>query len=366
MKHKGRGAVSNRSSRFMPFQSEPDGGSAEGKPASVFYREQAVSIITRNQSPDVPFDYSINPYRGCEHGCIYCFARPNHAYVDLSPGLDFETRIFVKENAAERLERSLRRPGYRPSPITLGTATDPYQPVEAERRIPRQLLQVLVRYRHPFSLITKSTLVTRDLDLLAEAARHDLVSVVLSITTLDNPLKARLEPRTASGEGRLRAVAALAGAGVPVGVMVAPLIPWINDGELETILERSRQAGAGWAGYILLRLPREVAPLFEEWLQAHYPQRTQRVLNTLRECRGGQLYRSEFGSRMRGEGVYARLLGDRFRRACERLELSPATRPQPAAHRFRIPVSALTPEQEPGLKPDTADSPQLTLFDNVP
>ncbi|MEE2731774.1 MAG: PA0069 family radical SAM protein [Pseudomonadota bacterium] len=316
--HKGRGAVTNRSGRYCAAKVITDEDTPRPDPATVFYRETAKSIITRNRSPDVPFDFSINPYRGCEHGCIYCFARPNHAYVDLSPGLDFETRIFCKDNAAERLEARFQQRGYQPSPVTLGTATDPYQPVEASRQITRRLLEVLLRYRHPFSLITKSSLVLRDLDLLEEAARCGLVKVMISVTTLDNDLKTRLEPRTASGAARLRAVAALTARAVPVGVLMAPLIPWINDGEIESVVERSAEAGAESANFILLRLPLEVAPLFEEWLAVHYPERAQRVLNALRNSRGGKLYDARFGSRMRGTGPMAELYANRFRSACRR------------------------------------------------
>ncbi|RLT98015.1 PA0069 family radical SAM protein [Ketobacter sp.] len=316
--HKGRGAVSNRNGRYCAATVIPEEDAPRPDPATVFYRETAKSIITRNQSPDVPFDFSINPYRGCEHGCIYCFARPNHAYVDLSPGLDFETRIFCKDNAAERLEARFQQRGYQAAPVTLGTATDPYQPVETSRLITRRLLEVLLRYRHPFSLITKSSLVLRDLDLLEEAAGYGLVNVMISVTTLDNDLKTRLEPRTASGAARLRAVSALTARGIPVGVLMAPVIPWINDGEIESVVERSAEAGAESANFILLRLPLEVAPLFEEWLAVHYPERAQRVLNALRNSRGGKLYDARFGARMRGTGAMAELYGNRFRSACRR------------------------------------------------
>ena len=316
--YKGRGAISNRTGRYSPTQSEPEPGDGDCVPQTVFFREVSKTIIARNQSPDVPFEFSINPYRGCEHGCIYCFARPNHAYVDLSPGLDFETRIFIKENAAECLEQTLQKKGYRPSPITLGTATDPYQPIEAQKLITRRLLQVLVRYRHPFTLITKSNLVLRDMDLLEEAASHDLVKVMISVTTLNDNLKRHLEPRTASGAARLRVVAALTHSGIPVGVLMAPVIPWLNDAEVESIVTRSAEAGAESANYIFLRLPQEVAPLFSEWLAEHYADRAERVLSILRQSRGGKLYNSRFGDRMRGQGAFADLLSNRFRRACRK------------------------------------------------
>lgn len=316
--HKGRGAVTNRTGRYCPTHSEHDPHECGPAPQTLFFREVAKSIVTRNQSPDVPFEFSINPYRGCEHGCIYCFARPNHAYVDLSPGLDFETRIFVKENAAECLERTLQKKGYKPGPITLGTATDPYQPIEAQKGITRALLQILVRYRHPFSLITKSSLVLRDVDLLEEAARHDLVKVMMSVTTLSNTLKRQLEPRTASGEARIRVVEKLAQAAIPVGVLMAPVIPWLNDCEVESVVTRSAEAGAESANYIFLRLPLEVAPLFSEWLAQHYPDRAERVMSVIRQSRDGRLNDPRFGQRMRGQGPFADLLSDRFRRACRK------------------------------------------------
>ena len=315
---KGRGAISNPAGRFEKRISVHEEEFLPQQLDTRFLPEKAKSLITRNQSPDVPFLHSINPYRGCEHGCIYCFARPYHAYVDLSPGLDFETRIFVKENAIDVLRKDLSRPGYQPSPICIGTATDPYQPVEAERRLTRQILELLLECRHPLSLITKSQLVCRDLDVLGELARHSLVKVMVSLTTLDNGLKRLLEPRTASGEARLRTIRALSDAGVPVGVLLAPLIPWINDHEVEQMLARAREAGAESAGFILLRLPHEVAPLFVEWLDNHFPDRKDKVLNTIRDARGGKLYESKFGARMRGEGEYADLFAQRFRLASRR------------------------------------------------
>lgn len=315
---KGRGAISNIAGRFEQRISLREAEFLTTQVETQYLVEHARSLITRNQSPDVPFQYSINPYRGCEHGCIYCFARPNHAYVDLSPGLDFETRIFVKENAAEALRRDLARPSYQPSPICIGTATDPYQPIEARKRITRQIIEVLRECRHPFSLITKSHLVCDDIDLLAEMAQQNLVRVMVSLTTLDNQTKRWLEPRTASGEARVRTIARLTQAGIPVGVLVAPLIPWINDHETETLLQRAAEAGAESAAFILLRLPREVEPLFVEWLRTHYPERADKVLNTLRSARQGQLNDPRFGSRMRGEGEFADLFSQRFRLACRK------------------------------------------------
>lgn len=334
---KGRGAISNLAGRFEERISLMDEEFQPATLATTFLPEQARSLITRNQSPDVPFQYSINPYRGCEHGCIYCFARPNHAYVDLSPGLDFETRIFVKENAAEALRKDLARPSYQPSPICIGTATDPYQPVEARRRITRQILEVLWEHRHPVSIITKSQLICDDLELLARMAEQRLVRVMVSLTTLDNQVKRWLEPRTASGEARVRTIRQLTEAGIPVGVLAAPLIPWINDDELEALVQRAAEAGADSAAFILLRLPNEVAPLFVEWLQQHYPDRADKVLNTLRAARGGRLNDPRFGERMRGQGDYAALLSQRFALACRKAGIGRREAPDLDCSQFRRP-----------------------------
>lgn len=281
--------------------------------------EVARSIISRNTSSDVGFDQSVNPYRGCEHGCSYCFARPTHAYLNLSPGLDFETKIFAKTNAAELLRRELAKPGYVVKPIALGINTDAYQPVERRLGITRQLIEVMLETGHPFSLITKNALVERDIDLLAPLAEQRLVNVHFSVTSLDPHLSAKLEPRASAPHARLRAMRRLHEAGIPVGVMVAPVIPWVNDAELEAVLEAARDAGARSAGYVLLRLPYEVAPLFRDWLQAHHPQRAEHVMSTINQLRGGKDYDSRFGKRMRGEGVYAQLLARRFALASKRL-----------------------------------------------
>ncbi|RZA33495.1 MAG: PA0069 family radical SAM protein [Lysobacteraceae bacterium] len=299
---------------------EPDAAEefAEVLPRTQVREETARSIISRNQSPDIGFSQSVNPYRGCEHGCSYCFARPSHAYLGLSPGLDFETRIFAKTNAPELLRRELARPGYRVSPIALGINTDAYQPVERKLQLTRRLIEVFAETRHPFTLITKNALVTRDLDLLAPLARDDLVRVHFSVTSLDNRLSAVLEPRASAPHARLRAIATLRQAGVPVGVMVAPVIPWVNDSELESVLEAVHAAGAQSAGYVLLRLPHEVAPLFRDWLQAHVPERAEHVMSTIRQLRGGKDYDAAFGKRMRGQGVYADLLARRFALAVKR------------------------------------------------
>ncbi|MGQ9427511.1 PA0069 family radical SAM protein [Gilvimarinus sp. F26214L] len=326
---RGRGAISNRSSRFLQHHShwEPE-QPAEAEehrgriPATELHVDRARSIITRNESPDVPFDRSINPYRGCEHGCIYCFARPSHAYLDLSPGLDFETRIFYKPDGPQLLEAALEKRNYRCAPIVLGTNTDPYQPVDQRLSLTRELLLVLQRYRHPVSIITKGSHVLRDRDILEAMAEDSLCSVTVSMTTLDNGLKRTLEPRTASPRSRLDTVAQLSAAGVPVGVLVAPVIPMINDQEMEAILEASAKAGAQTAGYVFLRLPREVRDLFYEWLHEHYPQRAEHVISLIRQSRAGGDYQNQFGQRMRGTGVFAELISQRFRKACARLQLN--------------------------------------------
>jgi DNA repair photolyase len=300
---------------------EPDADFPEPSPATECRPENAKSIIARNRSPDIPFYQSINPYRGCEHGCVYCFARPTHAYLDLSPGLDFETRLTWKPNAATLLEAELRKPGYACSPIAMGTNTDPYQPVEKRYRLTRQVLEVLQRFRHPVSITTKGALVLRDIDLLAEMARDRLASVAISVTTLDRDLKRALEPRTPDGEVRLKTMEKLAGAGIPVSLLLAPVIPALNDCEIETILQRAVDAGAVNAAYILLRLPLEVAPLFEEWLHTHYPLRAEHVMSLVRQCRDGKANDARFGHRMRGNGQFADLLSARFRIARKRLGL---------------------------------------------
>ena len=290
-------------------------------PETQIIEERARSVISNNQSPDISFDSSINPYRGCEHGCVYCFARPTHSYLNLSPGLDFETKIVAKVNAAERLRAELARPGYRPKSLCLGTATDAYQPVERRLGITRGLIEVLAECNHPFSLVTKSAGVERDLDLIAPMAARGLVSVYLSVTTLDPVLARRLEPRAAAPHRRLRTIQVLAEAGVPVGVSVSPLIPFLNEPELERILEAAAAAGARSAFSIPLRLPWEVNPLFQHWLQQHYPERAARVMARLREMRGGRDNDPRFGSRMSGEGLWAELIAQRLRKASDRLGL---------------------------------------------
>ncbi len=322
--HKGRGALSNPANRFETFAGEvfDDGwGSADQLPPPVrqLTRDCSRSVIARNDSPDVPFAQSINPYRGCEHGCIYCFARPSHAWLGHSPGLEFETCLHYKPDAAERLREALARPDYRCEPIALGTNTDAYQPLERDLSITRQLLEVLLECGHPVSLITKSALIERDLDLLGALAGQGLVEVRISLTTLDRTLARRMEPRAAAPQRRLQVIERLAAAGVPVGALVAPVIPFLNDQEMEQILDAARSAGAREAGYVMLRLPHEVDPLFDEWLAAHYPDRREHILSHIRDCRGGKLNDSRFGSRMRGEGPVAELIAQRFRRHRQRL-----------------------------------------------
>jgi DNA repair photolyase len=326
---KGRGALSNPAGRFARSACEPDAATREADalaaeaadaaalPPLVTTRhvDAARSIITRSASPDLPFSQSINAYRGCEHGCIYCYARATHAYLDLSPGRDFETELFYKPNAPELLRKELAAPRYNASPIALGTNTDPYQPLERDLRITRAILELLLEVQHPVTIVTKGTLILRDLDLLAELATRNLVSVNVSITTLDNDLKRRMEPRTAGPQQRLNMIEALAGRGVPTGVLAAPMIPGLNDYELEHILEEAAARGARSAGYVLLRLPHEVADLFAEWLLHHYPDRAQHVLSLVRQMRGGELDDPQFHSRQRGHGPFAAILAARFRKA---------------------------------------------------
>jgi DNA repair photolyase len=344
---KGRGAISNRSGRYEPHIREAiDDGwwREEDLPplTTTVTDETSRSVISRNASPDVSFERSINPYRGCEHGCVYCFARPTHAYLGLSPGLDFETKLFAKPDAPRLLAEELSKPGYRPRPIMLGANTDPYQPIERKRRITRNILEVLADFLHPVAIATKSALVVRDLDILTPMAERRLVSVGLSITSLDPHLSRVMEPRASTPSRRLAAVRALSEAGVPVAVMTAPLIPFFNDYELERILEAAAAAGASVANYVLLRLPLELKELFGEWLEAHFPDRAARVLGRMRDCRDGQLYVADWGTRMNGSGEYSKLLAQRFALACRRLGLShgnPAARPLDCSQ-FRVPPRA--------------------------
>jgi DNA repair photolyase len=321
---KGRGAASNREGRFetQTQVAIDDGWEHDDEPAphprTTVTEERARSIISRNDSPDVAFDQSINPYRGCEHGCIYCYARPSHAYLNLSPGLDFETKLFAKTNAAELLRKELAKPGYRVSPINLGANTDPYQPIERRYRITRAVIEVLAAHRHPLTIVTKNALVERDLDLLAPMARQNLVHVFVSVTSLDNRLAAKLEPRASAPHRRLAAIAALNAAGVPCGVLDAPIIPALTDVWMERILEQASAAGARAAGYTVMRLPWELKELVREWLELHFPERGEHVLSLVRQLRGGRDNDPRFGSRMRGEGRFAELIKQRFALACRR------------------------------------------------
>lgn len=325
---KGRGAISNESSRFERERRvlvddgwTADGGEDPPPVRTTVLDDRARSVIARNNSPDIPFEQSVNPYRGCEHACIYCFARPTHAYLGLSPGLDFETRLFRKRDAAELLARELRAKSYVCRPLAIGANTDPYQPIEREERITRSVLEVCRDFNQPVCIITKSALVTRDLDILAPMAAKRLASVAVSVTTLDRNLARRMEPRAATPPRRLEAIRELTAAGVPVSVLASPMIPALNDHELEAILEAGAEAGAAGGSYILLRLPLEIKDLFEEWLREHVPDRADRVLSLIRQARAGGLYQSEFGTRMTGTGPIAELLSRRFKLACRRLGL---------------------------------------------
>lgn len=344
---KGRGAASNPENRFAARQREAaddgwkqadDEGHAPPLRTHVT-PETAKSILSRNDSPDIPFTFSINPYRGCEHGCVYCYARPSHAYLDLSPGLDFETRLFAKVNAAELLREALRRPGHRCESIALGANTDAYQPIERDFRITRSLLEVLDACRHPVTIVTKNALVLRDLDILGRMAARNLVHVFISVTTLDHEVARRMEPRASSPTRRIEALHALKEAGVPCGVMVAPIVPFLTDHETEAILERAAGAGATRAAYVLLRLPLEIDALFSEWLAHHFPLKADHVMSRVRAMRGGRSYDATFGKRMRGEGLFADLLAQRFGKACDRLGLNRERRSLDTT-RFRPPGPA--------------------------
>lgn len=353
---KGRGAASYVPGRYETTASEAvddgwdslyasDDTSIDAPPRTHTTHERARSIISRNQSPDIGFSQSVNPYRGCEHGCVYCFARPSHAYLDLSPGLDFETRLFAKTNAPDLLRAELAKPGHVPTPIALGINTDGWQPIEREHGISRACLQILLETRHPLTIVTKSAMITRDLDLLAQLAEQQLVHVMLSVTTLDNRLSSKLEPRAAAPHTRLANIRALRQAGVPVGVMVAPIIPMITDCELEQILEVVHAAGAQAASYVLLRLPHELKQVWREWLQLHYPDRAAHVMSLIQQMRGGKDYDSAYGKRMRGEGPFAQLIEQRFRKA-----------------RARLDFPGLPPLRQDLFMPPRKPSPQAELF----
>lgn len=355
---KGRAAISNRTGRFEPLVTEPaddgwpdlDTAATDEPPRleTTLSVDRARRAITRNTSPDVGFDRSINPYRGCEHGCIYCFARPTHAYLGLSAGLDFETRLYYKPDLPILLDRELRAKRYKPDTLALGANTDPYQPVERTLQLTRSVLEVLRAFHHPVGIITKSALVTRDIDILADMARRNQVLVCVSVTTLDRGLAHKLEPRAPTPDRRLATIRALSGSGIPVAILASPLIPGLTDHELDAILAAGKAAGARSANTILLRLPLEIAGLMQEWLETHAPHRAERVLSLLRQCHGGQLYQSDFGTRMRGRGPYADLLGQRFKQACGRLGLS--------ARRWSLDASRFAPPAGSGTQPDLFDT----------
>ncbi len=339
---RGRGAADNPPNRFetLSYTCDPNSTDAEDPaPETQFIKDPSRSLITYNESPDVGFEASINPYRGCEHGCSYCYARPTHEYLGLSAGLDFETKILVKEDAPALLRRELSSPRWKPQPLAISGATDPYQPVERHLRITRGSLEVLAELRNPVVIITKNYLVTRDLDLLAELARHRAAAVYLSITTLDASLARTMEPRTSHPARRLAAIEALAQAIVPIGVMVAPVIPGLTDHEMPAIIAAAARAGAKFAGYIPLRLPYAVAPLFEAWLSQHHPRKKDRVLNRIRAIRGGRLNDPRFGSRMKGEGIFAEQTADLFALACRRAGIAERDLPLLTAA-FRRPAGA--------------------------
>ena len=341
----GRGAQTNRSGRYEPIAYEPqdDGWESLAKLEALTTEVQEVParrILARNDSPDIGFDRSINPYRGCEHGCIYCFARPTHAFLGLSPGLDFETKLFAKTDAAQALERELAEPCYEVSTIAIGTNTDPYQPIERRYRIMRRILEVLSATNHPVGIVTKSALVLRDLDILTSMAKRGLVKVALSVTTLDRRLARAMEPRASTPDKRIETLQRLVDAGVPASVMVAPVIPGLTDMEMERILECASTVGIKNAGYVLLRLPLEIGDLFTEWLQANCPDRAKRVLSLMRSTRGGKLYDAKWGKRMVGDGPYAWMIGRRFEMAAERLGMNESS--------VELRTDLFTPPSRPG------------------
>jgi len=350
-RRRGRGAGINPAGRFEPIAREvfDDGWqSIEELPPfkTEVQVEQARTIIARNQSPDISFDRSINPYRGCEHGCVYCFARPTHSHMGLSAGLDFETKLFAKPGATKLLKRELSKPGYKPQTIAMGTNTDPYQPIEKKWRITREILEVLEACNHPVGIVTKSALITRDIDILSRMAERGLAKVAISVTTLDRKLSRAMEPRAATPGLRLKTIAQLDDAGIPVSVMVAPVIPALTDQEIERILDSARGAGATGAGFVMLRLPHEVSPLFRDWLLRHCPDRYQHVMNAIRAMRGGKDYDAQWSKRMKGNGPYAWQIGRRFEIACRRLGFNEARR--------RLDTGA--------FRPPVSDGDQLALF----
>ncbi|MGF6445471.1 DNA repair photolyase [Paraburkholderia youngii] len=363
---KGRGAVTNLQGRYEVDQREAvdDGWQAADEDCepkllrTQVFEERAKTILTRNASPDIPFNVSLNPYRGCEHGCIYCFARPTHSYLGLSPGLDFESRIYAKINAPELLERELSKKSYVPEPIALGVATDAWQPAERDLRLTRRVIEVLSERNHPFGAITKSSLIERDIDLLAPMAERGQFMAAITITTLDADIARTLEPRAATPSRRLRTIRTLSEAGIPVGVSIAPVIPFVTEPDMERVLEACAEAGASNASYIVLRLPWEVAPLFKDWLSAHFPDRAERVMNRVHDMRGGKDYDSSFSTRMKGEGLWADLLKQRFHKAARRLGLSGRDRGILDMSHFRRIESPRAGQASAPAR----DNPQLRLF----
>lgn len=338
---KGRGAADNPGNRFEKLAFEHDGDLLDDEgvpvPATAYLRDSSRSIIVRNDSPDVGFEFSINAYRGCSHGCAYCYARPTHEYLGFSAGLDFETKILVKEAAPELLRKELSLPKWKPTLLAMSGVTDCYQPAEKKFRLTRRCLEVLVEFRNPTSIITKNHLVTRDIDLLKQLAAFNAIAVILSVTTLDPELGRRMEPRTSAPRRRLEAVEMLASAGIPVGVMIAPIIPGLTDHEMSDILHAAASAGARFAGSVPVRLPLAVAPLFENWLERHYPDRKDKVLNRIRSMRGGKLNDSNFGSRMKGQGIFAEQISTMFKLAVRKAGLDNPFPPLSTEHFRRVP-----------------------------
>ncbi|VVE01138.1 DNA repair photolyase [Pandoraea iniqua] len=381
---RGRGAVANLESRFSEFRREVDetrhesdmAHETEVKFVTQVALETARTIISRNTSSDIPFDRSINPYRGCEHGCTYCFARPTHAYLGLSPGLDFETRLYAKTNAAERLDAELRKRGYQPALLALGANTDPYQPIEREYRITRSVLEVLERFGHPVGITTKSALVTRDIDILSRMAQRGLARVFISVGTLDADIARKMEPRANTPPKRIEAIHKLTQAGIPTGVIVAPIVPALTDFDIERVLTTAAEAGATYAGYTMLRLPREVHDVFVEWLEVNYPMRARHVMSLIEQVRDGKHNSAEFGTRMRGTGLHAELIRQRFLLAARKLGLNQARPPLRNDH-FKVPDlpevpggsangTAMRQGRSRQTDPATADNPNGTVNPQMP
>ncbi len=336
---RGRGAPGNPANRFTRLEVQPDPGADEGgiSPKTCFFHDDAADVIAVNDSPDVPFEASLNPYRGCEHGCVYCYARPFHEYLDMSPGLDFETKIMVKKDAPDKLRRQLQRPSWKPRTVSVSGVTDPYQPVERKLGITRRCLEVLAEFRNPFTIVTKNHLVTRDIDILGEMSARNAARVMISFTSLNPDLIHKMEPRTSRPDRRLQAVRELSRAGIETGVMFAPVIPGLTDHELPQMVAEAAQAGASFGSYVLLRLPGAVVPLFEAWLEQHYPDRKKKIISRLKSLRGGRLYDTRFGYRMKGEGAFSEQIGQTFRIACRKHGLGESGRQLTSQHFRRVP-----------------------------